>query len=198
MVTERPELRVYDRELRREKLLPDAVLGTALFVGAEIMLFSGFISAFIIVKANYPAPMWPPPGQPRLPAEITAVTTTLLLISGALLWKAGRAFEKEPSSALRWMVPSLALGTSFIAVQGLEWARLLGQGLTLTSSSLGSFFYMIVGAHALHAIPALFILWRMTWRLRSGRLDRDSFTAARMFWYFVVLVWPVLYWKVYL
>ena len=29
-------------------------------------------------------------------------------------------------------------------------------------------------------------------------LDPVSFTVARPFWYFVVLVWPVLYWRVYL
>jgi hypothetical protein len=35
------------------------------------------------------------------------------------------------------------------------------------------------------------------------RLDREMLTASQLatvsaFWYFVVLVWPVLYWQVYL
>ena len=83
-------------------------------------------------------------------------------------------------------------------LQGVEWARLVAQGLTLTSSTLGSFFYLIVGLHALHAIAALCVLvytWR---RLERGWLAQDQLAAAQVFWYFVVGLWPVLYGVVYL
>src|SRR5688572_31524505 len=36
---------------------------------------------------------------------------------------------------------SLILGATFVALQGAEWVALLAQGLTLTSSSHGAFFY---------------------------------------------------------
>ena len=68
----------------------------------------------------------------------------------------------------------------------------------MLSSTYGAFFYVIVGAHALHAIPALLALVVMLLRLRAGSLTAEAFAASRIFWYFVVLVWPVLYWKVYL
>ncbi len=51
----------------REPLVPSAVLGVLIFVGAEIMMFAGFISAFAIVKAGAMG-VSPPPGPPRLPA----------------------------------------------------------------------------------------------------------------------------------
>jgi cytochrome c oxidase subunit 3 len=75
---------------------------------------------------------------------------------------------------------------------------MLSQGLTLRSSALGSFFYLIVGFHALHAVVALGILvW--TWRrLSRGSIPPTTLAAAEIFWYFVVGVWPVLYWRVYL
>ena len=89
-------------------------------------------------------------------------------------------------------------GAVFVGVQGVEWARLLAEGLTMTSSPYGSFFYLIVGVHALHAIPAIAALaWQALLR-RRGAMSEESFAAARIFWGFVVLVWPVLYWKVYL
>ena len=34
-------------------------------------------------------------------------------------------------------------------------------------------------------------------RLFGERLTSDGFWAGRLFWYFVVLLWPVLYWQVY-
>ena len=34
--------------------------------------------------------------------------------------------------------------------------------------------------------------------LQMGRLTRSQLGAVQLFWYFVVLVWPFLYWKVYL
>lgn len=47
----------------RPRGLPNGVLGMALFVGVEIMLFAGFISAFTIVKASFAPGTWPPPGS---------------------------------------------------------------------------------------------------------------------------------------
>ena len=191
-------LRLVREPEKREPVLPNAVLGTLFFIIAEAMLFTGFLSGYIVVAANYPPGMWPPPDQPRLPVEVTAVTTSLLLASGVMLWWAGRKFKQSPESASRPMAIAVLLGSIFVGVQGVEWVQLIGEGLTLTSSSFGGFFYVIVGAHALHAIPAILILIRQRSRLSAGTLKPAAFAAARLFWYFVVLVWPALYWTVYL
>ncbi|TDJ14828.1 MAG: hypothetical protein E2O69_12900, partial [Deltaproteobacteria bacterium] len=80
-------------ETRTQQLIPSSVLGMLLFVVVEIMLFAGFISAFSIVKAS--AIVWPPPDQPRLPLEETALNTVALLASGVLLFLARRSFRKN-------------------------------------------------------------------------------------------------------
>jgi cytochrome c oxidase subunit III len=175
------------------------VLGTALFVFTEVMFFVGFISAFSIVQAANPPGAWPPPGQPRLPIVETAFNTLALLASGVALFVAGRCFRvPRPGAAERWMAASVLLGAWFVVSQGVEWVGLLREGLTLTSSQLGSFFYVIVGTHALHALAAILFMTLSWWRIRSGRLTRARLQAVQLFWYFVVLIWPVLYWKVYL
>lgn len=185
--------------LRPRRFVDNAALGMALFVFTEVMLFSGFLSAFAIVKGGAPAGLWPPPDQPRLPIERTALNTLALLLSGVALAIAGRRFARGGAGAASpWMGAALALGAAFVALQGFEWAALLGQGLTLRSSQLGSFFYVIVGTHALHAVAAIIVLAGAWLALHAGRLRSSTFGAVRMFWYFVVLVWPVLYWTVYL
>lgn len=184
---------------RRGHLAENGVFGMALVVFTEAMLFAGFISAFVIFRASTPAGLWPPIDQPRLPVATTAFNTVMLLASGALLYRAHRVFRSSgPAAASRWMAGSIALGALFVCFQGFEWVRLLAQGFTLTSSELGSFFYLIVGAHALHAVIALVALvvyWRA---MRAQRLSASAFGAVQLFWYFVVLMWPLIYWRVYL
>ena len=195
----RPEVPAFGpRPVARVRVLPDVVLGTAIFVAVEMMLFAGFISAHTIIEAAYPPGAWPPPDQPRLPVEVTALTTTMLLASGLTLWRAGRRFASDPAGAAPVLNLAIALGAVFVGVQGVEWVRLISEGLTLSSSTFGAFFYLIVGAHALHAIPALVVLGWAAMGLRKGALTADAFAAVRLFWYFVVLLWPVLYVLVYL
>ena len=138
-------------------MVPHGLFGMLVFVVAEIMFFAGLISAFVVIKAG--SVVWPPPNQPRLPVEETALNTLALLASGFFLILAHRAFHRGDRESTRrplWL--ALALGAFFVLFQGAEWVAMLGQGLTLTSSSLGSFFYMIVGVHALHAVAALVLL----------------------------------------
>lgn len=190
-----PNVRLVSEERGEPKVISNGVLGMALFVLTEIMVFSGMISAFTIVKAS--SLIWPPPDQPRLPVEETAINTLALFVSGALLYLAQRRFEVDRASA-RWpLIGSIALGAFFVVFQGWEWAAMLAQGLTLTSSTLGSFFYLIVGTHAVHAIAALVLLLRVWRRHATGWLQPSQLATAAVFWYFVVGAWPVIYWQVY-
>ena len=174
------------------KVISNAVLGTLIFVIVETMLFAGMISAFLIAKTSAIG-AWPPPGQPRLPVESTALNTLALLASGVMLVVAHRAFRRQQASARTPLLLAIGLGGFFVLFQGVEWVSLLREGLTLTSSNHGSFFYFIVGMHALHAVAALAALIYVYIALLRRRLFPSRFYAAELFWYFVVCLWPVLY-----
>ena len=142
--------------------------------------------------------MWPPYGQPRLPVQETAVNTAALLVSGIVLVFAQLAFRKEPSRARLPMLLALLLGLFFVGAQGTEWVALLGEGLTIQSSTYGGFFYLIVGAHGVHAIAAILALGWACYELHKRRLTSSQIATVSVFWYFVVLLWPILYLNVYL
>jgi heme/copper-type cytochrome/quinol oxidase subunit 3 len=182
----------------REPLVSNGVLGMLVFIFTEVMFFGGLISAHAIVRSQAAGQMWPPFGQPRLPVQETAVNTAALLVSGIVLVIAWFAYRRESSSARIPLGLSILLGGFFVWFQGMEWAALLREGLTIQSSSYGGFFYLIVGAHALHAIGALTGLVWAWLRLDKGSLTSSQLATVAAFWYFVVLVWPVLYVKVYL
>lgn len=178
-------------------VIPSAALGMLLFLFTEVMLFAGVVSAHNIARSQSLLG-WPPPGQPRLPVDETAFNTAALLLSGALLIWAQRVFRENRRAAKPWLTASIALGAFFVGFQGVEWVGLIREGLTLTSSTHGGFFYLIIGMHGLHAIAALGVLG-MSWaRLRRGMLAQSTFAAAQAFWYFVVGIWPLLYWQIYL
>ncbi len=183
---------------RGSPLASNLLVAMMLFIFVEVMLFAGLISAFVIIKSGVNPVLWPPPDQPRLPIWSTAINTAALLGSGAVLRAARRRFKASPESAKGLLAGAIGLGAFFLVFQGAEWVRLLGQGLTMTSSHLGAFFYLIVGCHALHAIVALAFLLVANARLRAGRLRSDFLDASSAFWAFVVLVWPLLYGIVYL
>jgi cytochrome c oxidase subunit 3 len=183
----------------RQKLVEDAVLGMSLFLMAEAMLFAGLFSAFAIVKNSVDGGLWPPPGQPRLPVWETAINTSALMASGVVLYLGWKAFRDEGAMAARKkLLIVIVLGTFFVTFQGFEWVLLLGEGLTIRSSQLGSFFYLMVGIHAGHAIAALCGLVFAYRRLANAKLTGEVLAAVSLFWYFVVGIWPLLYWQVYL
>ncbi len=200
MVTESTTYEMEQRPdpVRRPKLMADGVMGMLLFVLAEIMMFVGLISAHRVVRSQVAGEMWPPYGQPRLPVQETAVNTAALLVSGIVLVFAHLAFKKEASRARVPMLIALLLGLFFVGSQGTEWVALLDEGLTIKSSTYGGFFYLIVGSHGVHAIAAILALGWACYRLDKGQLTASQLAAVSVFWYFVVLLWPVLYLNVYL
>jgi heme/copper-type cytochrome/quinol oxidase subunit 3 len=173
-------------------------LGVLIFIASEVMLFAGLLSAFLVSRAA--APFWPPPNQPRLAVGVTAFNSILLIISALAMWRVVRLLRRhQKASAARWMTATMVFGVIFFAIQGSEWVRLMRFGLTMTSSLYGAMFYLIVGAHALHLVVALGVLFVVSIRLRRGRYEMDfrGVVACSAYWSFVVALWPIIYALVY-
>lgn len=180
-------------------LIKSVYLAMMMFIGAELMLFSGFIGAFILLKLS--SVDWPPPDQPTLPLFITGINTIVLLTSGFLMSRAWK-FINDHSKHLRYMILASVLGILFLSIQGYEWIKLVNFGLTLQSSVYGGMFYLIIGTHAIHVAGGLIWLLTITYFSINGRLDKsenesNKFKASALYWYFVVLLWPLLYLLVY-
>ncbi len=183
---------------RPKPLIASTVLGMLLFIFTELMLFMGMISAFLVIKTNAVGGVWPPPGQPRLPVGETAFNSAMLLLSGVTLYLAHRAWRAQSPHLKRYLVATVILGTFFVLAQGVEWLALIEEGLTMRSSNHGAFFYLLVGTHALHAVAALVFLGVILIGALRDKLNESLFWAGETFWYFVVGMWPILYWLVYL
>ncbi|GDX80492.1 hypothetical protein LBMAG42_23030 [Deltaproteobacteria bacterium] len=179
------------RPRRAPAVIESEVFAMIVWIFAEVMMFAGFLSAYNLVGARAPAGWWPPPGDPILPWAPTAGASVALVFSAALVvWGGFRPLHER--RALGIAVP---LGAVFVVYQIVEFARLLSVGFTLQSSAGGGFFFTIVGAHALHAIAGLGAL---AWvAARRGNVTEGLAKAIRLYWYFVVLLWPVIYAVIY-
>jgi len=180
--------------------LSNARLGMLILLGAETMFFAGLVGAFLVYRmANE---TWPPMAMPRLPVEVTGLNTLILLYSAVTMWRANRAIRIGQQQVLtRMLLRTAVLGVVFLTVQGYEWAKLIGYGLTLSSGVYGATFYTLIGCHGLHVLGA--VVWLLGVWLRA---THQRYTATRhtgvvlcgMYWSYVVGLWPILYWLVYL
>lgn len=188
--------------LQNKKIASDGVIGMIFLLATEAMFFAGLISSYIVNRAG--AKVWPPYGQPRLPVEVTALNTAILIASAVTIFLFTKKFKSNYSASgnsRKLLVISILLGGIFIIVQGTEWVILISYGLTTTSSLYGSFFYLIIGAHAIHAIAGLLILFYLYSAIKksdSFEFSKNKITICSMYWYFVVGIWPLLYGLVYL
>jgi cytochrome c oxidase subunit 3 len=183
---------------RRREVVPSSVLGMLVFIATEVMFFTGLFSAFTITRAGSAPLSWALPAGLVLPVGQTAFNSVALLASGVLAFVAYRQFRRlDMTAAARTLLAATLLGTLFVVLQGREWWSLLSQGVTMQSTALSAFFYLIVGTHAVHAVAAIIGLAVAWMRLRSGRLSPGFLFGALTFWYFVVGVWPAIYLRVY-
>jgi cytochrome c oxidase subunit III len=187
------------RDDQPEPPLNNARLGVLLFLGAEVMFFSGLLSAFLVFRTG--STMWPPPFQPRLPIIVTAINTAILLSSGYTMFRALSSIRRGNGQALcQWLRVTALLGGIFLVVQGYEWARLLQFGLTLSSGVYGATFYTLIGCHAAHVFGAVIWLLAVLFFAKRQRFSGQRHVAVQlcsMYWYFVVALWPVLFVAVY-
>jgi cytochrome c oxidase subunit 3 len=169
-----------------------------MFVACEGMFFAGLVSAFIILHAG--AGVWPPVGQPRFPVAATAANTLVLLASGWTVMQARRALRGgRAAEGAGWLGWTALLGGSFLAVQGIEWAGLVRDGLKI-QAVYGGLFIAIVGAHAIHVaggLTAVLVTWLRARQRQYPASHRDVLLGLQIYWLFVVGLWPVLYGLVY-
>jgi cytochrome c oxidase subunit 3 len=184
----------------RTPLVSNAKLALVLFIGTETMLFAALLGGFVVFRMA--SRVWPPTGQPYLPVAITWMNTAVLLTSAWTLHQGVRAVRAGGVRSLRTnLLVTVLLGMVFLLVQGFEWIRLIGHGLTLSSSTYGATFYVLIGFHGLHVLGAvvwLMVAYFLAGRGRYGREHHLGVELCSLYWYFVCALWVVLFGLVYL
>jgi len=185
---------------KHEPIISNGRLAVLALIASESMLFSGLIGSFLVFKLG--APFWPPPALPRLPLTLTWINTLVLSSSAVTMALAAHAMRKVRGRRYVFLIGiTLALGATFLAVQGTEWVRLIAHGLRISSGTYGATFYTLIGCHGLHVIGAVLWLAWIFYGAATGRYhsrNRAALEACAIYWYFVCAIWPLLFVLVYL
>jgi len=175
-------------------------LGMWVFLGSEVMFFTGLIGSYIILRFAHPE-AWAPPGQ-VLNVPITAVNTFLLICSSVTMVKAFAAAQDDRQRQLRlWLLATVLIGASFVGVQVYEYWHLIEKAFVPSQGLYGSTFYTMTGFHGFHVTVGVICLMFVTWKAYRGRYtatDHRGVEVIGLYWHFVDLVWIILFTIVYL
>jgi len=205
--------------------------GMGWFIFSEVLFFAAFFGALFYIRvlsvpwlggegaggvATGPF-LWPgfeavwPTNGPRdiggafetIPAfGLPAINTLILLSSGVTVTLAHHAIQHGHRSGLvGWLFATVALGFTFLCVQGYEFYHAYhALNLTLGSGAYGSTFFMLTGFHGLHVTIGAIMLSVILARSLKGHFTPKhhfAFEAAAWYWHFVDVVWLGLFIFVY-
>lgn len=187
-------------------------VGTIVWLASELMFFAGLFAMYFTLRSTVPEE-WAVQTE-KLNVTFAAINTTVLLLSSVTcqmgVWAAER-FQPVRSGSLlnvrgwgmnEWMTLTYIMGAFFIGGQVFEYAELVHEGLTISSSPYGSVFYLTTGFHGLHVVGGLiaflFLLGRSFTSKRFGHHEATTAIVTSYYWHFVDVVWIALFATIYL
>lgn len=184
-------------------------VGTIVWLASEVMFFAGLFAMYFSLRANAPE-IWA--NDTQILDVGFALINTLILVASSFTAQFGvfaaermqpRATGKSPAKwgLVEWFFISYVLGAIFVAGQVLEYATLVSEGISISSNSYGSSFYITTGFHALHVtgglIAFLLIIGRTFAAKKFGHAEATGAIVVSYYWHFVDVVWIGLFLIIY-
>lgn len=189
------------------------VIGTIVWLASELMFFAGLFAMYFTHRSVAGPEVW---AAAKNDLNVWyALTITLILVSSSFTCQFGviAAMSHRRSRVgniaqfwkwgmNEWFILTYILGAIFIAGQVLEYAELVEHGLTISSSSFGSVFYLATGFHGIHVIGGLiaflFILGRSYASKRFTQREETAAHVVSYYWHLVDAVWIGLFIIIYI
>ena len=169
------------------------------FLGTEIMFFTGLIGTYIVLRAG--SPSWPNPAA-RLAVDNTAFNTFVLICSSATVVAGLFAIQNDDRRKFNlWWGLSILFGAFFVGVQVYEYLHLFHLDMTPNQDLFWSTFYVMTGFHGAHVVIGVVWLAAVYVAALRGKYSSKDFVGlelAGLYWHFVDLVWVLLFTLVYL
>ncbi|HVW96531.1 MAG TPA: cytochrome c oxidase subunit 3 [Mucilaginibacter sp.] len=164
-----------------------------IFIFTSVLLFSGFISGFIVYAGGRGHGL-----QVILP-QAFRYSTVVLIFSSITLFMASKAAKGLQISRQRmflWL--TIFLGIAFFAIQIYAWYVLTFKMQIFFSNpnAARSFIYVFSGMHLLHVIAGLLVLLNAvlaTYRNIPQVRNIFKMEMASIFWHFLDIMWICLY-----
>lgn len=176
-------------EQKRQLLgIETGLLGMYVLIVSEILIFMGFFVAWFYLDATRgPFPL---EGYPALSFTLGAVMTLLMLVgSAASRYGRNAVLSGDRDGLVRGYAVTLLAGLGFLALLGVEYRRLLAEGLSWTTGPYGAAYYGLSGLHALHLVGGLamvgLVLYRATARGHFSETRNLMVRTTEAYWHFL-------------
>jgi cytochrome c oxidase subunit 3/cytochrome o ubiquinol oxidase subunit 3 len=172
-------------------------VGTLLLILAEASFFCVFLVAYLfyIGKSESGA-------QPKDVLELPILASICLLSSSATIVFSVRGLGRgQIGRCIGGLLATIALGSSFLFMTGLEWQGLIvDHGLWISTNLFGTTFYSLVGFHAAHVAIGLFLMTLVLALALLGHVrveHSERLELLSWYWHFVDAVWIAVFTVVY-
>ena len=141
---------------------PNAVaVGTIVWLSSELMFFAALFAIYFTTRGVQGPTIWSESTH-FLNIPFAAINTTVLVLSSVTCQfgvfaaerfqnrKTGKMYQINKWGMREWFALTFIMGAFFVAGQIYEYAALVEEGLTLSSTAYGSVFYVATGFHGLH------------------------------------------------
>jgi cytochrome c oxidase subunit 3 len=174
------------------------------------MFFAGLFAIYFTLRSTAPE-LWESQSS-YLNLTFSGINTAILVASSFTcqmgVFAAERLQPKRKSWKLsewgmvEWFFVTYVMGAIFVIGQVYEYALLVSEGVTLSSDSYGSAFYLTTGFHGIHVtaglIAFLLIIGRGYAAKNFGHKEATSAIVVSYYWHFVDVVWVGLFAVIYL
>jgi cytochrome c oxidase subunit III len=187
-------------------------VGTIIWLSSELMFFAALFASYFTIRSVSPE-LWAQ-NTDKLNIPFAAVNTTILVLSSLTcqlgvfaaergqVGRAGSVFNVRGWGLREWFILTYVMGAIFIAGQATEYASLVQEDVTISSSAYGSMFYLTTGFHGLHVtgglVAFLLVLGRTYIARRFTHEQAVSAIVVSYYWHFVDVVWIGLFATIYL
>lgn len=169
------------------------------FLGSEALFFGSLISTYLLYRNR--ALAGPKPHE-IYDIPYTSVSSFVLLMSSVTMVLALAAIQRRDERQMRiWLLATAFLGMTFIGGQIFEFTTFVEEGLTLTTSTFGSAFFVLTGFHGAHVTGGILMLLSLVGMSMAGKLDPQApkkVELVGLYWHFVDIVWIIIFTVVYL
>jgi len=169
------------------------------FIGSECLFFATLITTYMVYKGKAVSGPYP---EDLFNIMLTTTSTTILLFSSLAMVMALAAVQaNKKKAAIGWLFTVIGMGAAFIAIEAYEYLHFIDYGLTITSSTFGSSYYVLTGTHKVHVLVGMIWMGVLAWQIHKDRIPPAKslqVEIAGLYWHFVDVIWIVIFTLVYL
>ncbi len=182
--------------------IPHGKMAMWAFLASELMFFSGFFGAFIVLRnSNYDIFGQ---GSNHLNWQLALLNTFILIGSSLTMALSIYHLEKKNNGMFRLFLGLTILGAfGFLIVKYFEYSAKFADGLFPGQEHhtvFYSFYFLMTGFHAMHVIGGMIPMFYMFMKSysKNGYPYPHKVETLGLYWHFVDLMWIFIFPALYL